>query len=750
MKTLLKSIFTFILILSITQSFSQINLANSTPVVENFNSMSNLTSNALSTSWRIQRSSTPSFSSGTRSVNQQSSSGSPTTGGTYNFGSTSTERCPGAMSSTSVTGPFSLMGMYTNTNTKSITSITVSYTLERYRIQSTSASVQFFYSANGSTWTALTFGDIPTTALPTGSSAYSFNPTGNPNSTNCGVVQKSAFSISSLNIPQNSSIYLRWQITVGAANGSNSQAIGIDDISVTATYPSPVIIGSVTTQPFTTTYGIASSIQIFSISGTNLNSNIVATAPTGFEVSSDGNNYSNTATFNQSSGSASGTLRVRLSSTANVSGNYNNVNIVLSSTGASNVNITTPTSGNFVSKANQTIVFDDLPYKSTYDLDFEPGGYSSSGLPVSYTSSNSNVATIVNGKIHIVGVGTTTITASQNGDGNFNPAVGISKDLMIDDPVSRWSFETLNFSGTGQTPTVSNSQADLGEQTTNTSISGFHNSASTVWSSLVGNGSTKSIASTHWTVGDYFQFQVNTQYTTIIKLTFDQTSSSTGPKNFKLQWSTNGINFTDISNYSVPFDNTNNTAYTWSSTSNQSESSISFDLTGITEINDQPTVYFRVTNTSTSALLGGTIQTAGTSRVDNFTMFGNLDIPLPLNIISFKGKTSGSQNRLEWTLSDWGPVTIQKYVNGVWEVVGHTDNNVWFDTNPYKGISYYRIVSNNTISRPIYIVNEMGFELSKSEFKYYDFGGRNLDKSEKNKVLIKRNEFECEKILILE
>ena len=79
MKTLLKSIFTFILSLLITQSFSQINLANSTPVVENFNSMSTLTSNALSTSWRIQRSSTPSFSSGTRSVNQQSSNGSPTT-----------------------------------------------------------------------------------------------------------------------------------------------------------------------------------------------------------------------------------------------------------------------------------------------------------------------------------------------------------------------------------------------------------------------------------------------------------------------------------------------------------------------------------------------------------------------------------------------------------------------------------------------------------------------------------------------
>ena len=149
-------------------------------------------------------------------------------------------------------------------------------------------------------------------------------------------------------------------------------------------------------------------------------------------------------------------------------------------------------------------------------------------------------------------------------------------------------------------------------------------------------------------------------------------------------------------------------------------------------------------------MLGGTIQNAGTSRVDNFTMFGNLDIPLPLNIISFKGRTFGSQNRLEWTLSEWGKVTIQKYINGVWEVVGETDNNFWYDTNPYKGISYYRIVSNNTVSRPIYIVNEMGYEVSSSDFKYYDIEGKNLSKLVNNKILIKQNEFECEKILILE
>ncbi len=44
----------------------------------------------------------------------------------------------------------------------------------------------------------------------------------------------------------------------------------------------------------------------------------------------------------------------------------------------------------------------------------------------------------------------------------------------------------------------------------------------------------------------------------------------------------------------------------------------------------------------------------------------------------------------------------------------------------------------------------MGFEPSKSEFRYYDLNGKKLNTLEKNKFLIRRNEFECEKVLILE
>jgi hypothetical protein len=84
-----------------------------------------------------------------------------------------------------------------------------------------------------------------------------------------------------------------------------------------------------------------------------------------------------------------------------------------------------------VGKAGQTITFLALPIKMYGDPDFDPGATASSGLPVSYTSSNPAVATIVSGKIHIVGAGTSTITASQAGDANYNAAANVSQSLTV-------------------------------------------------------------------------------------------------------------------------------------------------------------------------------------------------------------------------------------------------------------------------------------------------------------------------------
>jgi gliding motility-associated-like protein len=59
------------------------------------------------------------------------------------------------------------------------------------------------------------------------------------------------------------------------------------------------------------------------------------------------------------------------------------------------------------------ITFNPIPAKTICDVDFDPGATSTK--PITYTSSNANVATIVAGKIHITGAGTSTITANNGG-----------------------------------------------------------------------------------------------------------------------------------------------------------------------------------------------------------------------------------------------------------------------------------------------------------------------------------------------
>jgi gliding motility-associated-like protein len=84
-----------------------------------------------------------------------------------------------------------------------------------------------------------------------------------------------------------------------------------------------------------------------------------------------------------------------------------------------------------VNKANQTIAFAVLPAKAYSDSDFNPGASASSGLPVSYSSNNPGVATIVGGMIHVVGVGTAVITASQAGNAFYNAAADVLQTLPV-------------------------------------------------------------------------------------------------------------------------------------------------------------------------------------------------------------------------------------------------------------------------------------------------------------------------------
>lgn len=87
--------------------------------------------------------------------------------------------------------------------------------------------------------------------------------------------------------------------------------------------------------------------------------------------------------------------------------------------------------GTSVITTSQNITFPTLPVKSNGDADFDPGASASSGLSVTYTSSNTAVATIINNKIHIVGSGSSIITASQNGNGFYQAAESVSQNFIV-------------------------------------------------------------------------------------------------------------------------------------------------------------------------------------------------------------------------------------------------------------------------------------------------------------------------------
>jgi hypothetical protein len=82
-------------------------------------------------------------------------------------------------------------------------------------------------------------------------------------------------------------------------------------------------------------------------------------------------------------------------------------------------------------KMNQTITFLNLPEANMQDGNIVPEVTSNSGLPVSLSSSNTDVAIIVDSHIQIIGEGTAVITASQSGDDTYNAALDVSRTITV-------------------------------------------------------------------------------------------------------------------------------------------------------------------------------------------------------------------------------------------------------------------------------------------------------------------------------
>jgi len=109
--------------------------------------------------------------------------------------------------------------------------------------------------------------------------------------------------------------------------------------------------------------------------------------------------------------------------------------ITATQAGNDNYNPVSATATLTVNKAAQTITGLSDITKTYGDADFDLSATASSGLPVSYTSSNTAVATINGNTVHIVGAGAAVITASQAGNNNYDAAAPVTVTLTVNKAV---------------------------------------------------------------------------------------------------------------------------------------------------------------------------------------------------------------------------------------------------------------------------------------------------------------------------
>ena len=177
--------------------------------------------------------------------------------------------------------------------------------------------------------------------------------------------------------------------------------------------------------------------------------------------------------------------------------------------------------------------------------------------------------------------------------------------------IASWSMPTAVPAATTGT-SYNYGAANSGELTSGTMLSSAHAVAATTYSSPTGNGSTYSLSSNNWTIGDYYQVSVSTIGYSGVSISWDQTRSSTGPATFDAVMSIDGgANWTTIlAEYSVvPAGLATTNTTNWNSTTSQA----AFTLTAVAgaAADEQANVLFRLRSTVMSV-------SPGTNRIDNF------------------------------------------------------------------------------------------------------------------------------------
>lgn len=202
-------------------------------------------------------------------------------------------------------------------------------------------------------------------------------------------------------------------------------------------------------------------------------------------------------------------------------------------------------------------------------------------------------------------------------------AVALTSSVASATDVALWTFEVTVPVSAG--PLTAESGANAATS------NAFSNNADATFSNPVGNGSFESWSSTNWAVGDYYEFSTSTSGYTSIVLSFDHTSSNTGPRDFSVLYSVDGGPFVSAGSYAVL---ANVAPNAWSSAGARNAIYTStFNLTA----DNATSLVVRLQNTSTTSANGATVAATGTSRVDNVLIAGTIPTPGTIGLMGVAG-----------------------------------------------------------------------------------------------------------------
>ena len=261
---------------------------------------------------------------------------------------------------------------------------------QQAKVNSSASNVRWIFGATGSGTRAYAANNTLTTYSST---ANVLTGTGNT----------AISTVTITNLPAVANLKIRISAQCDAANESWI----LDDVRITG---STVVAPTITNvNPTASTTVLATNNNIFAVIATNNPTAFEATnLPTGLAISNGGVISGTPATGTAGSYTVGLTARNAGGTSANV-----------------NLNLT-------INKINQTITFTPtLSNKVVDDTPINLTATASSGLLVSYESSNNDVAFLADNTLSFFSAGTATITASQAGNVDYNPAPNVTQDQVV-------------------------------------------------------------------------------------------------------------------------------------------------------------------------------------------------------------------------------------------------------------------------------------------------------------------------------